>query len=209
MPINECAACGKMMSSQSKRCPHCGYEPPKPSLLGLKLLVVLLLATGGGTYVALRKSQQGRAALESLTDFFHSEVGVAPRAADAQLPIVADIAAIAGHAPKEVAVLLGAPYEKRTVTIRDKTYPANFYKNGQIQIVYVDGKADWITIFRLSALPYGQQSIKALNLPVSPPVVNTADVIKWQDVNGIKEISLYPEKSGKLDYASILVRTEP
>ncbi len=198
-----------MMSSQSKRCPHCGYEPPKPSVLGLKLLFVLLLASAGGTFVALQKTPQGRAALGSLSDFFHSEVGAAPRIADAEVPVIADIAAIAGRTPKEVAAVLGPPYEKRTVTIRDKVYPANFYKSGQLQIVFVDGKADWITIYRLSALPYSPQSIKALNLPPSLPVVNTPDVIKWQDVSGIKEISLYPDKGGKLDYASILVRTEP
>ena len=55
---------------------------------------------------------------------------------------------IAGKKPQEITKILGDPTAKETVNPSGTPCPCDklTYKNGQIEIVFIKGRADWITI---------------------------------------------------------------
>lgn len=58
------------------------------------------------------------------------------------------ISNIAGKTSNEVDKYLGAPTSTETVNPSHTPCPCekNFYKNGEIEVVFMEGKADWITV---------------------------------------------------------------
>lgn len=58
------------------------------------------------------------------------------------------ISDIAGNTPDVVAKVLGSPTSTETVNPSRTPCPCEkqIYKNGEIEIVFIEGRADWITI---------------------------------------------------------------
>lgn len=58
------------------------------------------------------------------------------------------ISDIAGNTPDVVAKVLGSPTSTETVNPSRTPCPCEkrIYKNGEIEIVFMEGKADWITV---------------------------------------------------------------
>lgn len=125
-----------------------------------------------------------------------------------------NIPAVAGKSASEVAKILGEPTSTETTRARGRSYPKSSYHAGAVEIVFVDGKADWITVFGgrgLPALPYSEKALDMLGLSTKAPTFSRPGVVmRWGNISGLREVSLFPAGSaGKVDYAYILVRTEP
>ena len=78
------------------------------------------------------------------------------------------------------------------------------YRNGNVEIVFVDGKADWITLY--TRLPMRQSSLTRLNLPVREPTwARTGVEMRWENgkVPGVQAVYIFPE------YVYINVHTSP
>jgi hypothetical protein len=112
--------------------------------------------------------------------------------AGANSPLV-DIPLIAGKDEATVAKLLGKPIGSE----KSKYGPQKTYKltsGGEVKVVYIQGKADWITVSPSPNVPvaFGPEAIRMLGLaPTTPSFLSPAN-IRWSNVNGLLEISIFP-----------------
>jgi len=83
------------------------------------------------------------------------------------------------------------------------------YKSGKYEVVFINNKADWITIYNVSEFDTKAEKIELLGLKVSEPDFNSPfNVIRWKDIQNIKEINFFDNGSGKLDYIYIKGQTD-
>jgi hypothetical protein len=124
--------------------------------------------------------------------------------------VVVDIRGIAGKSQAEVARVLGEPTASETTRHGGRNLPKMKYRGGDIEIVFVDGKADWITVFGKGRLPFDTQVLGALGLPSTRPSFSSPSaVIRWENIPGVREVSVFPGQGGRAHYAYISVRTAP
>ena len=117
-------------------------------------------------------------------------------------PIV-DIPKIAGADKPEVEKFLGQATSCETIKYGLKCY----FTVGETEIVFIDGKADWITINQMQTTPYSPQALTALGLKNQKPTFSSDDVIRWEDIQGIREISIFPAGK-KIFYVYIKMKTK-
>lgn len=115
---------------------------------------------------------------------------------------VVDVPAIAGKTKDEVSKILGEPDSTSTVKDGEKAH----YAKGDTEIVFIAGKADWITVSGLGSLPFSPATLEALGFKAIPPSFKNANIIRWKSVPGILEVSLFPGQKN-CDYAYIVVKT--
>jgi hypothetical protein len=77
-----------------------------------------------------------------------------------------------------------------------------------IEIVFANDKAERITINNLDDTPYDKSAITRLGFKNQEPDVSTEEVMRWQQIPGIAELSFFPGKD-KIDYALIVVTPPP
>ncbi len=111
-------------------------------------------------------------------------------------PII-EIKKIIGKTLTDVEKVLG----KAESTEKVKGYPCKntncqraFFKNGSYEIIFKKSKADRITINNVTDLTSNDNAIQALGLPASnPSIKNPNNVIRWNNVDGINEISFFTD----------------
>jgi hypothetical protein len=116
---------------------------------------------------------------------------------------VVDIPEIAGKEPAAVEKLLGKPTEG------DKTKYGKtlVYQKGKVEIVYIKGKADWITVNDLKDVAFDETATKALGLKASKPTFKGPTVIRWEPAGKLTSVAVF-ERDGKVDYAYVKVATK-
>ncbi|GAA4028758.1 hypothetical protein GCM10022409_11070 [Hymenobacter glaciei] len=83
-----------------------------------------------------------------------------------------------------------------------------FFQGGHYEVLFINGKADWITINNVSGFDLNSGSIKLLGLPSVQPAFTSSSVVRWTNIKGIKEISFFNNGSDKIDYIYIKVKTK-
>jgi hypothetical protein len=117
---------------------------------------------------------------------------------------------IAGKSPTAVEKILGKPFSEEIVKHKGKSLPKKSYDNGDIEIVYVNRVADWITVYGHGQLRYDQSALAQLGLDnLAPTFSNPIATIRWSNQPGLKEVSLFPGERSRAFYAYILVNTSP
>jgi len=117
--------------------------------------------------------------------------------------VVIDIPRIALKSKEEVVAVIGAPLECEETKHGEKCS----FAPGETEIVFIDGKADWITVSDMAAMPYSENSLAAIGLTVMPPSVLTTEPLAWNSIDGLRAVSFFP--SGKsIWYAYIRAKTE-
>ena len=116
---------------------------------------------------------------------------------------VLDIQTIAGKAPADVSKVLGEPAQPEKTKYGSKLS----YKDGKIEVVFINGKADWITISGMGGVPFDANAIEALGLKPQPPTFKSAFVIRWEPHAIYNSVSVFA-LNGKVDYAYIKVATK-
>ncbi len=98
-----------------------------------------------------------------------------------------DVLEIAGKSQSEVAAIIGEPIScgesKRGVKCK--------YETLWTEIDFINGKADWIKVKRLSKYPYMDSTIARVGLKVSRPTYTSNTVKKWQPHQGLLSVELY------------------
>lgn len=123
------------------------------------------------------------------------------------IPLI-DLTQIAGRSESEVAVLLGDPTGMETVPANGRSFPKKFYRGGDV--VFVDGRADWITGFGEGKLPFSNDVLAYFGLPDAPPTFSNPPLtIRWENISGLREVNIFHGQNGYADYAHILVSTQP
>ena len=140
------------------------------------------------------------------------EPAAVPAAVPAAAPVVVNVPEIAGKSEAEVAQILGEPTERSTTKNDGKTYPDLFYQNGKVEVVYVDGKAEWISVMDLQTLPFGTEALPALGITdAGEPSFANRHVIRWQgrQYPPLEGVHLFPDQGGQLGHAYIQVTRRP
>lgn len=114
-----------------------------------------------------------------------------------------DVTKIVGKNMKQVAGMLGKPGRCREA----KHGPKCQYRDGQVEIVFIDGKADWISVNGLEEVPFTDEAIQIIGLAPRSPSFSSPFVKRWTTVPGISEVSIFKGRVG-CDYAYLKVHTQ-
>lgn len=126
---------------------------------------------------------------------------LAPTVANAE-PIV-DILKIAGKAESEVALYLGGPSSCSHSKYGEKCN----YEKGETEIVFINGKADWITVEGIDSIPFSRSALPSLGLKEASPSFSNNFTLRWNSIQGLIEVSLF-KGSANSDYAYIKTKTK-
>lgn len=118
-------------------------------------------------------------------------------------PLVVDIKKIAGNTKLVVEEYLGKHVNCTKVKYGEKCA----YKLGETEIVYIKGLADWITVEGIDEVPFNKTALSSLGLKPRTPEFKSSDVIRWTNVPGIPEISIFGYGKNS-DYAYIKIKTK-
>ena len=120
----------------------------------------------------------------------------------AQASSVVDIPKIAGQNIKQVGELLKA----KPTCAKNKYGTKCDYNDRRIEIVFIDGKADWITVNGLEQVPFTDAGIMRLGFSEKSPAFRSPVVRRWNGLPGVLEVSMFKGQTGT-DYAYIKVKT--
>ena len=117
--------------------------------------------------------------------------------------MIVDVPKIAGKSKPEIKTIFGEPNECEPSKYGEKCR----YIKTHTEIVYIDGKADWITV-GFDGVPFVRNAITKLGLDEKTPTFENDDTIRWEGINGLLEVSLHLGQGGKVSYAYIKSFTE-
>jgi hypothetical protein len=157
--------------------------------------VILLAALGAAVVWTLRP--RGAAPAE---DYDYAAAFESLDAASSA-PVV-KIPEIAGKSAEQLRALLGPPEYCESSLYSSRCS----YAPGRTEVVFIDGKADWITVNELGETPLGPQALRRLGLPPSAPQLSAAGQLAWTGLAGLKQLSLIGE-GDRLEYARVKVST--
>jgi hypothetical protein len=120
----------------------------------------------------------------------------------AQASSVVDVPKIAGQSLKKVDDLLKA----KPKCAKDKRGAKCDYNDGRIEIIFIDGKADWITVNGLEQVPFTDAGIVWIGFSEKSPTFRSPVVMRWNGLPGVLEVSMFKGRTGT-DYAYIKVKT--
>jgi len=130
-----------------------------------------------------------------------SLLGFGATAAAAE-PIV-DVPKLAGQSKAAVAAELGPP----SVCEMNKYGEKCRYEKKGVEILFVNKRADWITVHAVADRPYSPEILETLGFKPKPPDFNNQFTIRWENLAGFLSVSVFPRSGGKIDYAYIKVTT--
>ena len=128
-----------------------------------------------------------------------------------QARTVINIPDIAGKTPEQVAKILGKATKTKMVKPSRTPCPCpkHIYKNGAVEVMFIGGRADWITVNELGAASYTKATLALLGLPIKKPTISNSFVMRWENIPGFFEVFLFPMSNGKdVFYAYIKTRTK-
>jgi hypothetical protein len=120
----------------------------------------------------------------------------------AQASSLVDIPKIAGRSIKQVDDLLKA----KPTCAKNKRGTKCDYNEGRIEIIFINGKADWITVNGLDQVPFTDAGIARLGFSEKSPTFRSPVVMRWNGLPSVLEVSMFKGQTGT-DYAYIKVNT--
>jgi hypothetical protein len=120
----------------------------------------------------------------------------------AQASSVVDIPKLAGQSMKQV----GEQLKATPTCAKNKRGTKCDYYDGRIEIVYIDGMADWITVNGLEQVPFTDAGIVQLGFNRKSPSFHSPMVMRWNSLPDVLEVSMFKGHTGT-DYAYIKVKT--
>lgn len=125
-------------------------------------------------------------------------------------PTAVDLASIAGKTQNEVSKVLGSPIDNEMTRENGSTKygPKKFYRDESVEIVFIDGKADWITIYPKEKVHFSVEALTALGLEVRGSDFRNDNEIRWGKHVKYHEISAFGGQNDSVWYYYIKVKTE-
>ena len=171
----------------------------KPSARMVILASSLFIACGGSA--SIESIEESPAKVEEVTQ---------PVEEPPQPELLVELKSIAGKIPDEVAAVLGIPNSQSSTTVGGKNYPKHFYRDDTVEVVFVNGVSEWISVFGTEGMSFHQNSLANLGLPVTgASFVNPRGFMRWDNHAGLKEVSFFPNGGGGIRYVYICVTTCP
>jgi len=111
--------------------------------------------------------------------------------------VILDITKILNKTEQEVKSVLGNAEKEEAI----KGYPCEnekckraFYEDGKIEIIFKNEKASRITINNTTDLTNNKNALERIGLKSQKPTFkNPENVIRWENINNISEISFFPD----------------
>ena len=116
--------------------------------------------------------------------------------------LVVDIPKLAGKGHADVAAVLGKPSSCHN----GKYGQTCSYGKAATEIVFIQGKADWITVNDMRSVKFSPSAVESLGLKQVKPRFVSNSTIRWEQVEGLLEVSIFPGQS-HVDYAYIKVHS--
>ena len=116
---------------------------------------------------------------------------------------IVDVPAIVGKSKAEVSTLIGAPSSCSQSKYGEKCQ----FSKGETEIVFIKGKADWITIEAIDNVPFNQAALESIGFKSSPPSFKNNFSMRWSGVDGLYKGSLFKGEKNS-DYAYIKAYTK-
>lgn len=116
---------------------------------------------------------------------------------------IIDVTKIAGKTEAEVSSYLGQPISCGKSKYGKKCQ----YEKGETEIVFIKGKADWITVEGIDHIPFSKSALIAIGLKEASPSFSNNFTLRWNSIQGLMEVSIFKGAS-KSDYAYIKVKTK-
>ena len=82
-----------------------------------------------------------------------------------------------------------------------------FYSVAETEIVFINGKADWITVEGIDNIPFNQKALKSIGIAPATPSFKNNFTLRWTSIQGFKEVSIFKGATNS-DYAYIKAFTE-
>jgi hypothetical protein len=100
---------------------------------------------------------------------------------------VIDVRKIIGKSHNEVEAVLGQP-----VTCNE-TYQGLScnYEIAKTEVIYIEGRADWITISGLQNIEFNHNAIQQIGLTPAPPLIHNPFRMHWESLHGLAVVSIY------------------
>ena len=117
--------------------------------------------------------------------------------------VIIDIPALVGKTKLEVSKLIGNPESCGSSKYGEKCQ----FKNAETEIVFIKGKADWITVEGLDETPFANSTIELLGFKPHKPTFSNSFTKRWEPLQGLRSVSLFKAGSNS-DYAYIKAYTK-
>lgn len=119
-----------------------------------------------------------------------------------------DLVQVAGKPKPAVEKVLGKADSCGTVSpSKVGKVPKCVFQGGKIEVVFIDGKADWITVYT-PGVRFDQDAIAALGLAVRKPDFSNAFTMRWKGIGGYREVAAFPGAGNEVDYLYVRAATD-
>ena len=114
-----------------------------------------------------------------------------------------DVRPLAGQAEAGVRAMLGEP----TACTDVPQGRSCRYARGRAEVVFIDGMADWIRVGDLGGAPFDAASLQKLGIGPADPASKDATSIRWQNVDGFREVEMVAGAGGGIDHVQLKAMT--
>ncbi|MFV8442553.1 hypothetical protein [Flavobacterium sp. LB2P44] len=111
---------------------------------------------------------------------------------------IIDVKTIIGKTESEIEKILG----------KAENSEKKFYQKNKFEIVFIDGKSDWITINNISNFDFNSENITLLGLSSTVPSFENTTSINWNDIEKINEVIFVSNGENKIEYIYIKAYTK-
>jgi hypothetical protein len=121
---------------------------------------------------------------------------------------------IAAKMPAYIEAIFGKPSAVERVNPRgtpsqDHPYDKAIYQDGKYEITFINGVADWITIYQTEAYTEYSSVLKYLGLSQVPPTFNNPQqAVWWRDIDGLYEVNFFYNEPGRPAHIYIKCKTK-
>lgn len=116
--------------------------------------------------------------------------------------VLIDVPALAGKNKLEVSELIGSPVSCAISKYGEKCQ----FEKAETEIVFIEGRADWITVEGLDEIPFSNSTLEFLGFASRKPTFSNSFTKRWEPLQGLRSVSLF--KGGdNSDYAYIKAYT--
>ncbi len=117
--------------------------------------------------------------------------------------VLVDVLELVGKSRNDVATQIGPALSCDTNKYGERCV----YKEAETEILFIDGKADWITVEGLDAAPFSDSTIELLGFESRSPSFENALTKRWDSIDGLLSVSLFKGVTNA-DYAYVKAYTE-
>ncbi|GAB3767403.1 hypothetical protein GCM10028818_00060 [Spirosoma horti] len=89
-----------------------------------------------------------------------------------------------------------------------KACPIYSYRDDSLEVIYINGKADRITLNHLDDYNFDEKFITTLGLPFKTADFKNADVMRWYNYQGFREIMAFNNGNGQIHYSLVKTNAE-